>query len=310
MIVTSSKDKNRNARDTLFDCKAWVRAEGYIVAAKHKTYYFGRLNLIGPSKGSSLVEGVSSIAVLEARGQRWGFYDSRVIETDQGQFLTAYLVKYRPTDEEEVVVPERHLLEEKSIENRVTAKSRFFLQAETKLIAFHPVGTHISRQLFTHRFAQVFENTFNNFFVGASIQFIESEDLFLSQFRLFSRIDRVTVQLHPSNPSNRDLWRRQDQRLKELGATGYSEVYEGRGAEPGLKVKDDGDINQKIAMAEDGYGKVEVAGQQNGKFKKISTGRSPINVLAPADLDSPDGVLPYLQETFKEIMKRFKHDDE
>jgi hypothetical protein len=38
---------------------------------------------------------------------------------------------------------------------------------------------------------------------------------------------------------------------------------------------EDREIAQKIAMAEDGYGKVEVTGEKDGKIRRISTRDNP-----------------------------------
>lgn len=267
-------------------------------------YYFGRLNLItaGHEKRQLTQEALSSRAVLEKRGQRWGFYEFSEIDS----YFTGFLVKYRASAEEEVANPERGILEDIPIENRVTAKSRFFLHVESGLIAYHPILYQIPRRTFATRFAEVFEHALRGFFVNAEVQSIEQQRRLIDELARFKSIRKVSIYLHPSNPSSRDIWRRQDERLRDLNATSYRENYETRPEKGSLKVAEDEDLRQKIAMAEDGYGKVDVTGERDGKSQKISTGDNPLSAPAPADDQDPPSVLAALRETFTDFLSRFK----
>jgi len=103
------------------------------MAPKQVRYYFGRLNLIvaGREKIQVLKTALASNVALRVRGQSWGFYEFRELIERTELFQTGFLVKYKPEAEEEIAVPERRALEDKSIENKVTAKSRFFLHANS-----------------------------------------------------------------------------------------------------------------------------------------------------------------------------------
>jgi hypothetical protein len=269
-------------------------------------YYFGRLNLItgDNDKVGLLRKALASDAVLAVRGQRWGFYEFRELEDPSGLFMSGYLVKYNPEAEEEIVIPERHALEDKAVENKVMAKSRFFLHASSGLIVYHPVGGQISRKLFPRRFVQVFEDALANFFVNADIQSIEEEYSFEEMLKSFTFIREVSIHLHPSNPSSRDIWQNVDRRMKELNASDYREKYESDERKGGLKVVEDQNIRQKIAMAVDGYGNVEVTGDRDGKMLKVSTLDNPMSILAPSG-ENPEEVFPALRETIASFLGRF-----
>lgn len=271
-------------------------------------YYFGRLNLLipGRDKKEALRAALASDAVLEVRGQRWGFYELREVKDGDEVFLSAYLVKYKPTDEEEIVVPESHKLSDQSIENRVTAKSRFFLSLNSGLVAFRTAGSQIPRGLFVTRFVQVLENAMGRFFMKVDFQFIEEEYKLVEELRLFSSVQRVSIYLHPSNPSSRDIWKKTDERMRQLNASGYFEKIDGDPGHGGLNVVDDEEIRQKIAMAEDGYGKVVVTGQKQGRVQTISTRDNPVSVFVLPYEDEADRLLPALREMFDELLKRFR----
>jgi hypothetical protein len=278
------------------------------MAQRQVRYYFGRFNLITPGRDKLEVlrNALASDAVLEVRGQSWGFYEFSELRSSHLSLLTGFLVKYKPRVEEEIVVPERHALEEKAIENRVTAKSRFFLHANSGLIVYHPAGSQIPRQLFASRFVEVFQHALQNFFVNADIQSIEEQFKFIEELKSFTTVHQVSIYLHPSNPGSRDVWRDVDQRIKTINATSYKEKYESDRRKGTLRVIEDTEISQKIAMAEDGYGKVEVTGEKGGKIRKISTSDNPLSVLAPPDDERPEQVLPALRDTITSFLERFR----
>jgi hypothetical protein len=272
-------------------------------------YYFGRLNVVsgGSDKLVLLTTALSSKAVLEVRGQRWGFYEFSRLEDLMGPFLTGYLVKYRPEDEDEVVVPENHTLAESAVRNRVTAKCRFFLHARTGLLAYHPIAGQIPKDAFTTRFVQVFKHAMEDFFVDAEILPIGRDYELLEQLARFTAVHEVAIALRPSNPSSRDIWKRQDERIRELNATCYREKIEIDPRKGTLNVADDGDIRAKIAMAQDGYGRADVTGQLDGREQTISTKDNPVTIiLSSYDDEHPEHFLPEIREMVVSLMERFK----
>ena len=278
------------------------------MAPKLVRYYFGRLNLIvaGREKVQVLRTALASNVALPVRGQRRGFYEFREVAVSEELFLTGFLVKYKPEAEEEIVVPERRVLEDRSIENRVTAKSRFLLHAASGVIAYHPVSSQIPRHLFAARFVEVLKFAHQNFFVDAEIQAIQEQYKILDELRSLSTISRVSIYLHPSNPSSRDIWRGVDQRIRNINASAYRERYDGDTTRGGLKIAEDEDVRQKIAMAEDGYGKVEVTGERDGEIYKVSTRDNPLSILAPSDDAPAERIFPALTETIVSFLERFR----
>lgn len=252
-------------------------------------YYFGRLNVVsgGSDKLELLRKALSSKAVLEVRGQRWGFYEFKSLEDLTGSFLTGYLVKYRPEDEDEVVVPENHTLVESAVRNRVTAKCRFFLHARTGLLAYHPIAGQIPKDTFTTRFVQVFKHAMEDFFVDAEIRPVVRDYELLDQLARFSAVHQVAIALRPSNPSSRDIWKRQDERIRELNATSYHEKLEIDPRKGSLNVAGDDDIRAKISMAQDGYGQVDVTGQIDGREQTISTKDNPVTLILSSYCSAP-----------------------
>src|SRR5258708_4185795 len=248
------------------------------MAGREVRYYFGRLNLIAQrqDKEKLLLEGVQGEQITIHRGLSWGFFDVSTVTTDLGTFICGFLARFRPLSKEEIAVPETHQIDRGMVANRVSAKARFFLHGESHIVAYHPFGRDISRSVFVNRFKELFEVNSGGFFIEAEILPIDEEQRIRTAMRTMQNISSIHVKLHPSNPSNRDVWKSVDERLRRMQCGSYKEHYDSDASSEGLKVSEDSEINRKIAMAEDGYGTVYVVGEVNGRRRTISNRDMPV----------------------------------
>ncbi|HEX8235984.1 MAG TPA: hypothetical protein VF600_08505 [Abditibacteriaceae bacterium] len=279
------------------------------VALTHSTrYYFGRLNVIASydDKTAFVRQGLNIDRFIGNKGYDYGFFEVDQIQSGDESFFHGYLVKYAPETDAEVAVLETRRLEDTSINNRVVAKSRFFLHVRSGLIAYHPVSSQINRDAFRSRFRALFEESHGNLLVRAEIQLIQDQYQVLAELDNFEFITKVSVYLHPSNPSTRELWKNVDERLQKLGATNYHEQIEGKIEKEGLKVKGDEELAAKISMAEDGYGKAEVTGLMDGQRKTITTQDNPVTTTVPDGEIPPENVLDSLLPTIRNLFSRFR----
>jgi uncharacterized protein DUF4747 len=277
------------------------------MAKREVRYYFGRLNVIAPrtDKAGLLTDGMQPQAIVSHRGLNWGFFQLNTIESSLGDFVHGFLVKFRPQTAEEIAIPETHEIDDRMIENRIKAKARFFLHLSSHIIAYRPFGREISRAVFANRFKELFEKNLGGFFVEAEIFPIDEERQIFDAIRSLQKISRVRVYLHPSNPSNREVWKNVDQRLRNLQVASYREEYDAERGSNGLAISEDSEINSKIAMAEDGYGSVHIVGEVDGERKAVSTRDAPVIGLAPYDDEPPEVVLESLAGTLRKILDRF-----
>ncbi len=233
------------------------------------TYLFGRLNVISleGDKRSIYSKAFSPSAPLVRRQTHtWGFSDVEMVHDEVlGDMYEGFLVKYKDQESVEVVNTEARVIEDEDIQNLIAAHSRFFLHVQSGIIAYHPSGTVISGSAFVARFAEIVENAYERFFISAEILPVNEQEAFKEALRRFSRIDRLSIYLHPSNPSSRDIWEPVDEKLRAMNAQDYREEYNGHQSNRGLKPDADEMIERKIAMAEDGYGHVEATGIREGK---------------------------------------------
>jgi len=272
------------------------------------TYIYGRINLIAgvPDKRALLMEGVGpSSPILKRYTHQWGFFEINTIETRIGPLISGFLVKLKPEYPERIAIPETKELSLETLANYVVARARFFVHIDSGLIAFHPSGRHISKGAFTKRFVELLEASNNNFFISAELMLIEEPARMLELIKAFSRIEELAIYLHPSNPSNRERWRRIDERLRGLEAAKARQSYTAR-PDRSLKVESDEEILASITMAEDGYGEAEIRGTLQGRRKVVRTRDNPVSVEAPGDELPPEAVIEALLGGFEDILKRFR----
>lgn len=271
------------------------------------TFYFGRLNLIATysDKREFLIRSLRSNTSVEQRRIIWDFFDIQEISSETGTYLYGYLAKYRPVTDEEIANPTDQTIVETAIRNLIVAKSRFFLHIEDGLVIFHPQSGQIEIGQFCNMFATLIERANNDFFVNAEVQIVQDQYKLLEMLPQFSKLTRLTISLHPSNPNLSPTWDTIDRDLKDKGADKLTETYESGKRFESLNVANDSEIKAKIVMAEDGYGEAAITGIVNGEVKTITTKDNPVSAQAPNDdVPAPD-VLSMLTGKIKQIFSRF-----
>ncbi|GJQ61066.1 MAG: hypothetical protein SCALA702_01190 [Melioribacteraceae bacterium] len=275
-------------------------------------FNFGRFNLIASysDKAKFLEKGLRTNKFLILREFEWGFFDIGKLSTNSNDdFLTGYLVKYKPNEVDEVVDTKKRKLLDQVLNNSVRSKARFFLHIKSGIIAYHCPANHISQKQFKKNFSKLFESAFDGFFVSSKINTIEEKFEIFEALKKFEILEKIEISLHPSNPSNREIWKHLDNRFKQLSVSTYKEIYTAKPNSNGLiDVEQDNEIHSKIHMSLDGYGETIGTGQINSKRKRVSTDDVPIIMMAPNDSVPPKIVLEYLMETFKKIFDRFSNE--
>ncbi|MEB3308630.1 MAG: hypothetical protein VKJ02_00185 [Snowella sp.] len=279
-------------------------------------YYFGRLNIVSAytvEKRLFLERGLNSGILVAERNYTWGFFEIAPIlvpTTELEAYLTGFLVKYRPSDPEQFVNTATRAIEEQEIRNRIKAKSRFFLHIKTGIIAYQITG-EINNKAFRESFSKLLEASYDNLFIDAEVQAINQEQPFFEAIKRFDSISKISIYLHPSNPSSRDVWKRVDERFKNLGLESYTEVYKLKPNHPSkLDIEGEEEINSKLRMASDGYGKAKIRGKKDGENETITTGDNPIEAEVESSLENngnSNEILQQILPTFKSLFKRIKN---
>ena len=278
---------------------------------KRVRYHFGRLNVLPirpyQEKLQWLEDSLEWGGTVEDHNIHWQLFNISRLENELGLFFSGFLGRYKEDTEIEVALPSGREIDVRTIENLISAKTLFFLHAESGVIAFRSVPKLIPPETFKARFTDLIYQASGRFFTDVEIDNIEEPFSLREELKRFNRVREVHIALHPSNPSNREVWKRVDKRLKDVKATKYIEQYETKDPfSTGLLIVDDQDILSKIAMAEDGYGKVVVTGEIQGEDHIVTTTDNPVTALASGEGEPPKNILRSLRGTFSRILARFQ----
>lgn len=275
-----------------------------------KKYFLGRFNLNGNYDGydekADFIESTLNANVfVEEKSYKYMFSEVERFSSENSVFFTAFLLKYRPREEHEVVNDSNGKTEKVQVPNEIIGRGRFILESKTGLLAYTVQGSRITRNSFVNRFTSLFEKAHNNFFVEARIDTIEDRGNFGERLATMLRIERIRVVLRPSNPNSDKLWKELDERLKNEQVGKYSEQYDAKKEGPSIKV--DKAIQERIAMSEDGYGITTASGKnQNNENVVYKTSDNPLNVQGP-DHDMPVSVVMQLvYPAMKRIIDRIR----
>ena len=261
-------------------------AQGVKKLPKEITYLFGRLNLISyqTDKKSFIINSLRTDKQFNQRDNEWGFFNIQEISiNDNDDYIQGDLVKYKSKSDEEIVDIKSRKTTNTSINDRLLAKSPFLLHIHSGLIAYHPVSSHIDSMQFRQIFARLIEEANDRFFVDAEIQAVNDEIEITYALKSFDKISTLKISLHPSNPSNRRIWKETDDKLKKMRAHSLKAVY--NNDDDGLIINETDEIYGQILMASDGYGKAELIGFQNNEKKTASTEKVPMKISVMKDSD-------------------------
>lgn len=301
MSVASAKQSitNTNIETELLNGKR-KEIEQLIGSTSGQLYFFERLNL--SSNYLDYVESKTKFLrqILEANKIKeieniWGL-SLETIEEIQNEkeyksdfFFIGYLIKY----------------DQNCIE---IARTRFFLEVESGLIAYHLVQNQINDKQFRQHFCRIIKDTSMRLSIEIKAEIYpldkDGEHL-LTDMSNLKILSKVEIYLHPSNPSPSWAFQKIDERLHELGVDNAQETLS---ANPGRSISQtalikDSDFRSKVLMASVGYGLVVIIGllQESLELVSMSTGDRPIVALV---MEEAKNTLRQLVNVFISLKQR------
>lgn len=271
---------------------------------KHK-YYFGRVDIFSAKDNNREIisRALMSNRVSVFRRFKYGFFDANEITFKNHDFISGVLVKFKQVYEKEVVDESIHQVVDGGLQDGVVAKAAFYLDYRSKVIAYRPILNQISAKQFCYIFSRLIEQFNDELFVRCYVESINESMKIEDAINKFEVINRIGVEVHPTNPHNRELYQNIDNRLKVLEADSYKqEISGGANGLNKQKIVED-DSYKGLIMASDGYGKGFVEGIVNGEKMVVNTYDSP-EICEVNDVDSLEGFLRQLFKRFEKIWNR------
>lgn len=272
-----------------------------------RIYHFGRLHLVGvlDNKRQIILNSLQS-DVTDSQGKfKYGFFDVQEISMAHEQFVFGRLVKYKDILEAEVANEQLKRLVEEEVGDGVVSKSNFFLHFRTSSIAYNPIANRISDQQFRTMFVRLLKKGQGNFFFDGDMETIDEDIKIRDSIFSLDKIEKISLNLFPTNPSSRDIYRRLDDRLHDLNAKKMQQtIYaEPEGFNKGALEEDES--YRGVVMAADGYGHASVHGVKDGRKVVVYTNSAPV-LREVTHFEEPNLILEQLLTTFREIWTRIE----
>ena len=286
------------------------------------TYYLGRISKLGSLTHEMIESAILAPETTVWWSNGWSFFDAERHEYDGVTFLCAKLSKFNP-DGEVIIADPRSRQEVVQSEPNLRIASSYFIYIPSMAgIAFTKVYNHIDEFQFCRRFAQVINETHNNFFVDCEINLIADLHTFAQKLLSLESIIRITATLNPPNPIWGPLWkplrdyikmRRADKMIireeasKEVPLNTELPQHVQASAEqtPENEYLPDAELpigDAAILMAADGYGVGTVKGLKAGETIVIRTTETIRNITFARD-HSPRELFERVYKSFVQIDK-------
>lgn len=235
----------------------------------------------------------------------WSFTDIKRNAIKNDVYFTGNLVKSVDKAEEEII--DKATISSITVKNKLKGKSNFCLECSTGLIAFAPDMGKISAKQFKEFFAKICQLSSDYPFIPVEISTIDEQRSVLDRIKELETINKVKIQLRPSNPSPSKAWKKIDDKLHSLNINSYSASYV---SESGIDFASANDIRSELAMASDGYGNATIHGSLNGSQRVISTQTKPITeTVCLANQTTDKGLLNRFIDLFKDIQTRVHNNE-
>lgn len=277
------------------------------MAPRMFSFQFGRLSIIS-TYHEDKIEFFDKVFGLNKpysdQYNKYMFLKVQKISYLQQYFFLGKVVKYKSVDEE-IVIEDSKALGLSTVKDAVVSKLDFVLHPYSSIIAYRPIPSRFSPSQFRNTFARLIEMAFDNLFISVIIEAINEESQIHETFKKFQSINMININLHPSNPNNRDVWVNIDNELIALNAKEYQQTIIGKPGGLNKESVEKSDLYSGIIMAADGYGDASVVGMlEDGTVTTISTADNPKETKVYLD-DVPEKLLDQLIHPFESIWKRF-----
>lgn len=251
-------------------------------------YYLGRVIKLGTLDQERLMDAISNAATIAVGKARWTITNVLDQRSTNLPFLFGKLSKFSDEGHVKLVDTAKRFEIDAIAENLLIASANFIYLPQYSGLAYMHVWNHIEADVFARRFKQIVEATYENFFVGCSVEAVSDYRTFGVKLQGLERINELSARVHPPNPLFGRLWSSLNSYVTQRNASEVS-VKETQDSRDGLSTKiselvrrilenseyqPNFDIaigDAAILMAADGYGSGRVVGEQDGEEVTIRT---------------------------------------
>jgi hypothetical protein len=234
------------------------------------------------------MDAISNAATIAVGKARWTITNVLDKRGENSPFIFGRLSKFSDEGHVKLVdIKNRHEIDAIA-QNLLIASANFVYLPNYSGLAYMHVWNHVEADVFARRFKEIIEATYENFFVGCSVEAISDYRTFGVKLQGLERIRELSARVHPPNPLFGRLWGSLNSYVAQRNASEIT-VKETQDSGAGLATKiaelvvrilensnyqPDFDVaigDAAVLMAADGYGSGRVVGEQDGEDVTIRT---------------------------------------
>jgi hypothetical protein len=274
------------------------------------------------------MDAITNAATLTIGKFRWTIINVTDRRNDVLPFVFGHLAKFSAEGHVTVVDTNARALVDALAPNLLVASAPFVYLPDFSGIAYLHVWNGIQEELFSRRFKNVIEATYQNFFVDCSIEPLADYREFSSKLKGIERFTEVSAKVYPPNPLFGRYWDPLRKYMRERNAAEVS-LAEYQEGQQGLKtdivrfldqiLKDPNSeppsppalTDAALLMAADGYGLGKVTGIQGGSEIVIRTSDTQKSFLYATE-PVPEDLAGEAAKRFEQVSteRNMKHDEE
>lgn len=252
------------------------------------SFFFARISMeIKPDyefKTQYLFDTLKNAKAVIYRKDNYTFKDIEIKIAAGKTYIIGSMIKYA-LKSTSTIVNEKKQFENYEIPHPLLAYVKFYIDIHESLLIYSESRSHIPKDSFPARFLQIIESANIEPRIPIKITPVTEKYEFVNRLSEIREIKKVTIQLKPSNPNSRDIWKEVDEKLKERGITSSKEILENK--INGSTIKFDDEMKAKAKMSEDGYGETIAEGiDMKGKHIKIIS--SSKEIQAKTEIEASD----------------------
>ena len=158
-------------------------------------YYLGRVIKLGTLDQSRLMDAIANAATLTIGKFRWTITNVTDRRNDKPAFVFGHLAKFSAEGHVTVVDTDARSEVDALAPNLLVASAPFVYLPEFSGIAYLHVWNGIQEELFSRRFKNVIEATYQNFFVDCSIEPLADYREFSAKLKGIERFTELSARV-------------------------------------------------------------------------------------------------------------------
>lgn len=229
----------------------------------------------------------------------WAFGDLLIEEIEGEKVIFARLGKIKKGLEETVYDGDKKSFKQvMRNQERAVSYSNFIIHPKSHSILFEEKKPYISIKQFKENFSAIYKLLWNDLSDVRIDLIVETEEVF-SLLKQFDRVTEVSFRVTPSNPTDKEEFRKLDELLKDGNTKEAS--FKFKNEEEGLKLENT-IIEEGIYLSGAGYGEYTIRGEKGEEDKIIKSKDKIVRKIVLA-LDRPTEIVHEFWNQLKEYIR-------